>query len=90
MVKPKARVNFAVGTIDNENMGKKKSKCKFLIQFNLKSECFFYFLVCCIFNGGHKLESSSSSGEEDHDTHDCAGKHHGGRNANRYDRYPKH
>ena len=50
----------------------------------------FYFLVCCIFNGGHKLESSSSSGEEDNDTHDCAGHNHGGRNANRYDRYPKH
>ena len=39
--------------------------------------------LCCIYNGGHKLESSSSSGEEEHD---CTGGHE----HNRYDRYPKH
>ena len=63
-VRPQPRVNFAVGTIDNENMGKKKSK------------------LCCIYNKPTLLDSSSSSGEEEHDCH--------GHNHNRYDRYPKH
>ena len=63
-VRPQPRVNFAAGTIDNENMGKRKSK------------------LCCIYNKPTLLDSSSSSGEEEHDCH--------GHGHNRYDRYPKH
>ena len=65
VVRPRKDVSFAVGTIDNETMGKRKSK------------------ICCIFNKGHTLDSSSSS-EDSHG--DCEGHHE----ANRYDRYPKH
>ena len=66
-VRPRNEVKFEVGTIDNEFMGKKKSK------------------VCCIFNKGHTLDSSSSSDE------DCCGDEPGNaKDANRYDRYPKH
>jgi hypothetical protein len=58
-------------------MGKKKSKGKFL--FNL-----LIFLVCCIYNKPHTLDSSSSSDE-------CGGDDHSDhRNKNRYDRLPKH
>ena len=63
-VRPQPKVKFGVGTIDNEKMGKKKSK------------------LCCIYNKPTLLDSSSSSGEEEHDCH--------GHNHNRYDRYPKH
>ena len=70
VVRPRNEVSWAVGTIDNENMGKKKSK------------------LCCIFNGGHELEESSSSDEDCcHGHHDPSGHD---KDANRYDRYPKH
>ena len=47
----------------------------------------FVTIVCCIYNKPHCLDSSSSSDD------DCCGgdgHDHGGKEHNRYDRFPKH
>ena len=51
---PERRVTFAADTIDNEHMGKKKSKS------NL-------YAVCCIYRKKNREESSDSSDEDIND-----------------------
>ena len=81
VVRPRNNVHFEVGTIDNEGMGKRKSKSKYL---RCLLSYIYFFKVCCIYNKGHTLDSSSSS---DEDCHSCDGN---GGDKNRYDKFPKH
>lgn len=64
------KVSWNTNTVDNENMGKKKSKCKRFIEFSvniLESNQFLFFPFpgCCIYK--KPLEFGESSSEEDDD-----------------------
>lgn len=79
LAKPKndKKVAWRSGTVDNENMGKKKSKCK----FNYRSQCFpsnyltsvrfFTFQGCCIYK--KPLQFGESSSESEDECENCFG-----------------
>ncbi|KAG8236335.1 hypothetical protein J437_LFUL010469 [Ladona fulva] len=54
----KKKVQWESGTVDNENMNKKKSKCKFTDDVHLSRGC-------CIYHKPHEFDVSSSESEDE-------------------------
>ncbi|XP_053996737.1 E3 ubiquitin-protein ligase PPP1R11-like isoform X5 [Hylaeus anthracinus] len=66
--KPNKKVQWTQGTVDNEHMNKKKSKCK--LSFNITYLC--NILGCCIYEKPRTFGESSSEDSDDECEH-CHG-----------------
>ena len=75
--KPKSskKVQWQEEVVDNELLGRKRSKCKYKIYINTN-----VYLGCCIYTKPHKTDGDDSSSDDDSDWDDnCCHEHKVGR-----------
>lgn len=68
------KVKWDEAVVDNEHMGKKKSKCKYITMVTVKPHPPLIHTGCCIYEKPHNHDDGSDS-DSDGDN-DCCHEHH--------------